>query len=78
MSWFTNLFTPSKNTRNSRTAISSTHEAFSLPTSSPRHPNDAFHPGSPSTPDPMSAASPSTYSYPPQSPTGAYDYVPAA
>lgn len=78
MSWFTNLFSPSsKNTRqSSRTAISSTHEAFSLPTSSPRHPSDGFHPGSPLAPDfPLSAGS-SAYSYPPQSPTGTYDYLP--
>ena len=77
MSWFTNLFSPGKNNRNSRTAMSSTHEAFSIPTSSPRHPGDAYRPGTPSTPDPVSAAQ-STYSYPPSSPTGAYDYVPAA
>jgi hypothetical protein len=57
--------------------MSSTHEAFSLPTSSPTlaiHP-DAFNPDTLNTPDPESAVS-STYTYPPQG--GAYGYVPTS
>ncbi|KAI0693278.1 hypothetical protein BC835DRAFT_1276215 [Cytidiella melzeri] len=75
MAWFTNLFTGQKNARSQgRTAITSTHEAFSLPTSSPRYPMDGFPPGSPFS---ANAPTPSaSYSYPPQSPTGSYDYVP--
>lgn len=75
MSWFSNLFTGSKNTRTSgRTAMSSTLDAFSLPTSSPGYPMDGFQGGSPLSPTvPTSSGS---YSYPPQSPTGSYDYVP--
>ena len=80
MSWFSSWFSPSssssKNTRNSRATMSSTHEAFSLPTSSPglAHP-DAFVPDTLHTSD--STHSPTPYSYPPQSPA-AYDYVPTA
>ncbi|TCD63292.1 Cell wall assembly regulator [Steccherinum ochraceum] len=57
--------------------MSSTHEAFSLPTSSPGLPHhpDAFVPDTLQSSD--SVPSPTSYSYPPQSP-GAYDYVPAA
>ncbi|KAH9951885.1 hypothetical protein B0H21DRAFT_782534 [Amylocystis lapponica] len=74
MSWFAGLFSSSKGTLNSRKAMSSTHEAFSLPTSSPRtasHP-DAFNPETLNTPNTVA----SSYSYPPQSAGGAYDYVP--
>ncbi|GLB35451.1 putative SMI1 / KNR4 family protein [Lyophyllum shimeji] len=59
-------------------ALSSTHEAFSLPTSSPTfaaHP-DAFNPESLQTPDLEATMSP-TYTYPPQGP-GAYGYVPTS
>lgn len=74
MSWFTSLFSSGSSARKSRNAMSSTHEAFSLPTSSPGfHPHpDAFNPDSLNTP--TSAAS--TYSYPPQSSSGIYDAVP--
>ncbi|KAI0341779.1 hypothetical protein BDW22DRAFT_1358651 [Trametopsis cervina] len=76
MSWFANLFGSSKPARNSgRTAIVSTHEAFSLPTSSPRHPMDGFQSGSPLTNSPPQSSG--SYSYPPQSPPGTYDYLPS-
>ena len=77
MSWLANLF-GSKNTRTTnRRAMTSTHEAFSLPTSSPSqsaHP-DAF--------DGRAIAAgqytPSTaYSYPPSSPSGPYYDVPSS
>ncbi|KAI0093585.1 hypothetical protein BDY19DRAFT_982573 [Irpex rosettiformis] len=75
MSWFSSLFTGSKNTRTSgRTAMSSTLDAFSLPPSSPGYPVDGFQSGSPLSPT-MTIPS-GSYSYPPQSPTGSYDYVP--
>ncbi|TFK91244.1 hypothetical protein K466DRAFT_542085 [Polyporus arcularius HHB13444] len=77
MSWLANLF-GSKNTRTTnRRAMTSTHEAFSLPTSSPSqsaHP-DAFDGGS------IAAGqyTPSTaYSYPPSSPSGPYYDVPGS
>ena len=71
------MFASSKNSRSSgRTAMSSTHEAFSLPTSSPRHTTDGFAPGSPFSPEHPPPTASSTYSYPPQSPSGSYDYVP--
>ncbi|EMD38350.1 hypothetical protein CERSUDRAFT_113510 [Gelatoporia subvermispora B] len=73
MSWLAGLFS---SRTSSRKAMSSTHEAFSLPTSSPgfAHP-DAFNPDSLNTPN--SAAS-TSYSYPPPSAGGAYDYVPSS
>ncbi|KAI0797619.1 hypothetical protein C8Q75DRAFT_10744 [Abortiporus biennis] len=80
MSWFASLFSSSssKNTRSPRSAMSSTHEAFSLPTSSPglSHP-DAFNPETLQTPT-RTSSSPTSYSYPPQSPVGSYDYVPTS
>ncbi|KAJ7915473.1 hypothetical protein B0H13DRAFT_1999851 [Mycena leptocephala] len=80
MGWFTNLFSPgtSQDTRKGQ-ALSSTHDAFSLRTSSPpfgAHP-DAFNPDTLNTPD---IAGPS-YTYPPQgSPQGSpsYGYVPTS
>ncbi|KAI0724034.1 hypothetical protein C8T65DRAFT_628273 [Cerioporus squamosus] len=77
MSWLANLF-GSKNTRTTnRRAMTSTHEAFSLPTSSPSqsaHP-DAFD-GSAIA---ASQYTPSTaYSYPPSSPSGPYYDVPSS
>ncbi|KAH9857078.1 hypothetical protein C2E23DRAFT_806468 [Lenzites betulinus] len=76
MSWLASLFSSSKNTRNSsRKAMTSTHDAFSLPTSSPSqgaHP-DAFNPES------ITAAGygqSAPYSYPPASPSGPYYDVP--
>ncbi|CCM02064.1 uncharacterized protein FIBRA_04140 [Fibroporia radiculosa] len=53
--------------------MSSTHEAFSLPTTSPSFHPDAFNPETLTTP----TTSTSSYSYPPPSSGGAYDYVPA-
>lgn len=78
MSWLVSLFSGG-NKQNSRRgqAMTSTHEAFSLPTSSPvtsGHP-DAFNPDTLQTPDPDSARS---YTYPPTSPGGSYDYVPTS
>ncbi|KAL1944630.1 hypothetical protein VTO73DRAFT_3060 [Trametes versicolor] len=76
MSWLTSLFSSNKNSRNSsRKAMTSTHEAFSLPTSSPSqgaHP-DAFNPETIATAGYGSSAS---YSYPPASPSGPYYDVP--
>ncbi|PCH38155.1 hypothetical protein WOLCODRAFT_161341 [Wolfiporia cocos MD-104 SS10] len=75
MSWFTSLFTP-KGGASTRKAMTSTHEAFSLPTTSPGfHPHpDAFNPETLTTP----TTGDSAYSYPPPSSAGSYDYVPAA
>ncbi|KAJ7168192.1 hypothetical protein C8R43DRAFT_983381 [Mycena crocata] len=83
MGWFTNLFTAagSQDSRKGQ-ALNSTHDAFSLRTSSPvfgAHP-DAFNPDTLNTPDLESGAGPS-YTYPPQgSPQGspAYGYVPTS
>ncbi|KAI0362341.1 hypothetical protein OH77DRAFT_1416588 [Trametes cingulata] len=76
MSWLTALFSSNKNSRNSsRKAMTSTHEAFSLPTSSPSqsvHP-DAFNPETIAT---AGYGPSSSYSYPPSSPSGAYYDVP--
>ncbi|KAJ6547034.1 hypothetical protein B0H19DRAFT_1379391 [Mycena capillaripes] len=79
MGWFTDLFSPAaaQDTRKGQ-ALNSTHDAFSLRTSSPvfgAHP-DAFNPETLNTPD----AGPS-YTYPPQnSPRGSpsYGYVPTS
>ncbi|KAJ7184292.1 hypothetical protein C8R46DRAFT_983304 [Mycena filopes] len=83
MGWFSNLFSagPATDARKGQ-ALNSTHDAFSLRTSSPvfgSHP-DAFNPDSLTTPNPDSAAGPS-YTYPPQgSPNGSpsYGYVPTS
>ncbi|KAJ6488562.1 hypothetical protein C8R47DRAFT_1125975 [Mycena vitilis] len=80
MGWFTDLFSAASG-QDSRKgqALSSTHDAFSLRTSSPvfgTHP-DAFNPDTLNTPD---IAGPS-YTYPPQnSPRGSpsYGYVPTS
>ncbi|KAF9068681.1 hypothetical protein BDP27DRAFT_1265958 [Rhodocollybia butyracea] len=75
MNWLSSLFSQgsSQNSRRGQ-AMSSTHEAFSIPTSSPvfrTHP-DAFTPDALlNTPD-----SRSSYTYPPPSPA-AYNYVPS-
>ncbi|KAJ7445679.1 hypothetical protein B0H11DRAFT_2086345 [Mycena galericulata] len=83
MGWFSNLFstaTPQDSRRGQ--ALSSTHDAFSLRTSSPTfgaHP-DAFNPDTLATPELDSGPS-SAYTYPPQnSPRGspAYGYVPTS
>ncbi|KAF5373182.1 hypothetical protein D9758_001638 [Tetrapyrgos nigripes] len=70
MNWLSSLFSSSSVPTRKGQAISNTHEAFSIPTSSPTfgpsHP-DAFNPDTLNTPD--TAA----YSYPPQSPV-TYNY----
>lgn len=81
MGWFSSLFSPSASSSSSsnsrRTLAMSTHDAFSLPTSSPltsSHP-DAFTRPRSTTPD-VEVATPN-YAYPPStsSPTK-YDYIP--
>ncbi|KAF4604163.1 Cell wall assembly regulator [Pleurotus pulmonarius] len=79
MGWFTSLFFPAAAT-NSRKgqAMSSTHEAFSLPTSSPvfsSHPH-AFSAETLGTPDPEGSLSPS-YTYPPPN-SSTYGYFPTS
>ncbi|KAI1794549.1 hypothetical protein LXA43DRAFT_995531 [Ganoderma leucocontextum] len=74
MSWLASLFTSKNSRTSSRRAMTSTIEAFSLPTSSPSqspHP-DAFNP------ETLQSAHfpPSVYSYPPASPSGPYYDVP--
>ncbi|KAG5647166.1 hypothetical protein DXG03_001121 [Asterophora parasitica] len=82
MGWLSSLFSSSDTSQYSARngqALSSTHEAFSLPTSSPTftpHSADAFNPEALQTPDLDSSMSPS-YTYPPQGP-GAYGYVSAS
>ncbi|TDL24741.1 hypothetical protein BD410DRAFT_59222 [Rickenella mellea] len=78
MGWFANLFSSSSSTTSSRRNMAlSSHDAFSLPTSSPvfaTHP-DSFARGSTPTPE-QNVASPS-YAYPPQSSSSPrYDSVP--
>jgi len=77
MNWFASLFSPTRNQSVRRgQAMSTTHEAFSLPTSTPghgRHP-DAFNPASLRTPDSLNSA----YTYPPQSPVSSYKYAPTS
>ncbi|KAJ6608611.1 hypothetical protein B0H10DRAFT_2067372 [Mycena sp. CBHHK59/15] len=56
MGWFTNLFSPATHDSRKGQALNSTHDAFSLRTSSPvfgAHP-DAFNPDTLNTPDPES------------------------
>ncbi|KAI0673028.1 hypothetical protein C8Q78DRAFT_1022395 [Trametes maxima] len=76
MSWLASLFSSNKNTRSSsRATMTSTHDAFSLPTSSPSqsvHP-DAFNPETIAT---AGYGPSSSYSYPPSSPSGQYYDVP--
>ncbi|TBU35780.1 hypothetical protein BD311DRAFT_708129 [Dichomitus squalens] len=77
MSWFASLFSSKNSRTSSRRAMTSTHEAFSLPTSSPgltSHP-DAFNPETLQT---AQFPSSSTYSYPPSSPSGPYYDVPSS
>ncbi|KAG6845708.1 hypothetical protein H0H87_004974 [Tephrocybe sp. NHM501043] len=80
MGWFSSLFSSGETLPYNRRgqALSSTHEAFSLPTSSPtlhQHP-DAFNPDTLQTPDIDASMSPA-YTYPPQGPS-AYGYVPTS
>ncbi|KAI8998462.1 hypothetical protein BD414DRAFT_475132 [Trametes punicea] len=77
MSWLASLFSSSKSSRNSsRRAMTSTHEAFTLPTSSPSQSThqDAYNPDTLVTPG--YGPSSSSYSYPPSSPSGPYYDVP--
>ncbi|KAG1769441.1 hypothetical protein EV702DRAFT_697414 [Suillus placidus] len=77
MNWFASLFsTDRKQSVRRGQAMSTTHEAFSLPTSSSGHGQhpDAFSPAALQTPGPPSPA----YTYPPQSPISAYSYVPTS
>ncbi|KAF8558521.1 hypothetical protein OG21DRAFT_1504266 [Imleria badia] len=77
MNWLVNFFANgSKQSQRRGQAISSTREAFSLPTTSPvlpTHP-DAFNPDTLQPPEPLSPA----YTYPPQSPMSAFGYVPTS
>lgn len=72
MSWFVALFSGgNKNVRRGQ-AMNNTHEAFSLPTSSPIGSTshiDAFNPDTLNTPDPERS-----FSYPPRSPMDPYGY----
>ncbi|KAJ3877697.1 hypothetical protein F5051DRAFT_373996 [Lentinula edodes] len=74
MNWFSSLFSQGSSQSSRRgQAMSSTHEAFSIPTSSPifaSH-SDAFTPDVLNTPDTSRSAS---YTYPPPSPA-AYSYA---
>ncbi|KAJ3789856.1 hypothetical protein GGU10DRAFT_342031 [Lentinula aff. detonsa] len=74
MNWLSSLFSQGSSQSSRRgQAMSSTHEAFSIPTSSPvfgSH-SDAFTPDVLNTPDTSRSAS---YTYPPPSPA-AYSYV---
>ena len=78
MSWLVSLFAGNKQSSRRGQAMHTTHEAFSLPTSSPIHSShaDAFDPDTLQTPDPESATSRSSYTYPPVSPIGPYGYGP--
>ena len=77
MNWLVNFFASgSKQSQRRGQAISSTQEAFSLPTTSPAlstHP-DGFNPDTLQPPEPLSPA----YTYPPQSPMSAFGYVPTS
>ncbi|KIY43621.1 hypothetical protein FISHEDRAFT_19822, partial [Fistulina hepatica ATCC 64428] len=82
MSWFQHLFSPSSSNQDARRgqAMSSTHEAFSLPTSSPTasvHP-DAFNATLFTAHDDESGSLTPAYTYPPNRGSyaaGAYGYV---
>lgn len=76
MSWLVSLFTGNKQNSRRGQAMNTTHEAFSLPTSSPVHTShpDAFNPDTLQTPDPDSAGR--SFTYPPVSPVGAYGFGP--
>ena len=73
MGWLLSLFQPNKLGSRQRQAMSSTHDAFTLPTSSEPHP-DAFNPDTLQTPDSEPTSSRS-FTYPPASP-GSYGYGP--
>ncbi|KAL5511204.1 SMI1 [Sanghuangporus vaninii] len=80
MGWLSNLFSSSSANASSRRKMAlSTHDAFSLPTSSPL---TASHPDSSARPSPdgidveVMTPSSSTYAYPPPVSPTTYDYVP--
>ncbi|KAA1471080.1 hypothetical protein DENSPDRAFT_929283 [Dentipellis sp. KUC8613] len=77
MSWLASWFSGKTTTNRRSQALSATQEAFSLPSSVFSSHHDAYNPDTLGTPDPESAASP-TYSYPPQSTSSQYGYVPTA
>lgn len=77
MNWLANFFAGgTKQSLRRGQAMSSTHEAFSLPTTSPALPThpDAFNSDTLQPPEPLSP----TYTYPPQSPLSAYSYAPTS
>ncbi|KAL0947444.1 hypothetical protein HGRIS_013551 [Hohenbuehelia grisea] len=79
MGWFASLFSPSSSSSSRRgQAMSTTHDAFSLPTSSPILPSQpySFPAESLGTPDPESSTS-STYTYPPPN-SAKYGYFPSS
>ncbi|KIJ17142.1 hypothetical protein PAXINDRAFT_130732 [Paxillus involutus ATCC 200175] len=74
MNWLANLFAGGdKQLLRRGQAMSNTHEAFSLPTTSPPFPShpDAFNPDTLQTAHPLSPP----YTYPPQSPISSYGYA---
>ncbi|KAI9569004.1 hypothetical protein HD554DRAFT_2255302 [Boletus coccyginus] len=77
MNWLVNFFASgTKQSLRRGQAMSNTHEAFSLPTTSPPlpvHP-DAFNPDTLQPSEPLSPS----YTYPPQSPISAFGYVPTS
>ncbi|KAF8655814.1 hypothetical protein AX16_002899 [Volvariella volvacea WC 439] len=78
MGWLSSLFRNDVSSARKGQALSSTHEAFSLPTSSPVFPSsDAFHADTLQTPDPETASSPA-YTYPPPQGANTYGYIPTS
>jgi cell wall assembly regulator SMI1 len=71
MAWFASLFSSKASLQGRRKVLSSTQEAFSLP--SPVSARNGLF-SSPNSPDPESATSPS-YTYPPQSNGTQYKYI---
>ncbi|KIK81351.1 hypothetical protein PAXRUDRAFT_93275, partial [Paxillus rubicundulus Ve08.2h10] len=74
MNWLANLFAGGdKQSQRRGQAMSNTHEAFSLPTTSPPFPShpDAFNPDTLQTAHSRSPP----YTYPPQSPVSSYGYA---
>ena len=74
MSWFTSLFSSKASLQGRRKVLSSTQEAFSLPSPVSAR-NGLFAESSPNSPSPESATTPS-YTYPPQSNGTQYKYIP--
>lgn len=73
MAWLASLFSSSTSLQGRRKVLSSTQEAFSLPSPVSAR-NGLFAESSPTSPDPESATTPS-YTYPPQSNGTQYKYV---